>query len=251
MPTAEQNCALYKQLAEKYHGRGRFQERDRFLILAADTAWNAGDVAKAEELRRRIMDFNPSHLLKPYATFEAALKSPDILAYVQQLRRGYPRERAMELLRELDAASKPAGMDDDQIRTYASDEGASNKPAAAPWSNPSKPAEPPKPQGKPPVIPFKQEPAPQPSAAAPEKQKVIPFQMPPAPALANDKQKIKAATPPVKDKVKDRAWPVPLETVLPPIQAGSWIGELLFTLVLVLSCLAIGYLFVWPYVRGA
>lgn len=99
---ADAPSSLYEQLADKYHAKGKFPERDRFLILAADAAWNAGQPDTAEGLRRRILEHNPNHLLRPYASFAEALKSADILAYVQQLRRGYPRERALELLKELD-----------------------------------------------------------------------------------------------------------------------------------------------------
>lgn len=99
---AEAPSSLYEQLAEKYHTKGRFPERDRFLILAADAAWNAGQPEEAERFRRRILEVNPNHLLRPYPSFADSLKSADILAYVQQLRRGYPRERALDLMKELD-----------------------------------------------------------------------------------------------------------------------------------------------------
>lgn len=242
MPTAEQNCALYTQLAEKYHGKGRFQERDRFLILAADTAWNAGDVAKAEALRRRIMEYNPSHLLKPYPSLEAALKSPDILAYVQQLRRGYPRERALELLKELDATAKPMGGDEDQERTYSTEDTPAGRGAAAPspWANPGKPAEaakapaPLKPMG------FGK------TEGVEEKPKVVPFSLPPSQVAAIDKKPAKEA--PVTPREKNRPSMQPLEAVLPPMQPGSWIGEILFALILILSLVGVGYLFVFPLI---
>jgi hypothetical protein len=106
--TADTPTALYEALAEKYHAKGKFPERDRFLILAADAAWNAGQPDAAEKFRQRILEFNPNHLLRPYPTFADALKSADILAYVQQLRRGYPRERALELKKELDQEARGA-----------------------------------------------------------------------------------------------------------------------------------------------
>ena len=101
----EQTIHVYVQLAEAYHGKNRYQERDRFLILAADTAWTAGRTDEAEQLRKKILTNNPSRLLRPYNSFGEALNSPDIMTYIQQLRRGYPVDRATELLRGLESGT--------------------------------------------------------------------------------------------------------------------------------------------------
>lgn len=88
---------LYQGIAEEFHRLEVPQKRDRFLLLAADAAYGRGDRQEAERLRRLILNRNPNHLLKPYATFEEALRSADIQTYLQQLRLRYPAESAMQL----------------------------------------------------------------------------------------------------------------------------------------------------------
>ena len=89
---------LYRQLAREHEQRSRLQERDRFLVLAADAAQSAGQADEAERLRQELLSKNPHHLLKPYKTFSDALRSPDIMTYIQQLRRNYSTEKAEKLL---------------------------------------------------------------------------------------------------------------------------------------------------------
>ena len=48
MPAADQMMQLYRELAEIYDRQGQAQMRDRFLVLAADTAFSAGKTAEAE-----------------------------------------------------------------------------------------------------------------------------------------------------------------------------------------------------------
>ncbi|MCS6976124.1 MAG: hypothetical protein NZM31_03810 [Gemmatales bacterium] len=101
MATTYEAVELYQRIAEEYHRLDAPEKRDRFLVLAADAAFAAGNRQEAERLRRAILNRNPNHLLKPYATFEEALRSADIEAYLQQLRRRYPAEAAMTLLEQL------------------------------------------------------------------------------------------------------------------------------------------------------
>lgn len=110
MATTVQAIDVYRQLAEEHHRRNHPQERDRFLLLAADAALAAGNREEAERFRRSILSQNPSHLLKPYASLDEALKSADILAYIQQLRRSFPQDKAATLLESLrkSAPSSPA-----------------------------------------------------------------------------------------------------------------------------------------------
>jgi hypothetical protein len=93
VPTPEETIRLYAQLAEEHQKHDRPQERDRFLVLAADAALSAGKRDVAENFRRTLLTRNPNHLLKPYASLTEALESPDIANYVQELRRTYPPER--------------------------------------------------------------------------------------------------------------------------------------------------------------
>jgi hypothetical protein len=90
--------SVYQQLAEFEDQRGENQPRDRFLILAADAALAHGDNDRAEQIRRRLLDVNPHHLLKPYPSFADALKAPDVFGYVADLRHSYPPAEAERLL---------------------------------------------------------------------------------------------------------------------------------------------------------
>jgi hypothetical protein len=93
VPTVDESIWLYAQLAEDHQKQGRPQERDRFLLLAADAALSGGKRDVAENFRRTLLARNPNHLLKPYSSLSEALASPDIATYVQELRRTYPAER--------------------------------------------------------------------------------------------------------------------------------------------------------------
>jgi hypothetical protein len=94
---------VYKELAELYGRRGQAPMRDRFLVLAADAAQDAGQAEEAERLRQRLLQANPHHLLKPYDSFGQALEAPDVQVYVQDLRANYPPRVAEELLHTLRA----------------------------------------------------------------------------------------------------------------------------------------------------
>lgn len=92
---------LYLQLAHEHEKRGRAQERDRFMLLAADAAYHAGHSGEADRIRLNLLNKNPHHLLKPFAHMSEALRSPDISAYLDQLRHSFPPEKVTQLLREL------------------------------------------------------------------------------------------------------------------------------------------------------
>jgi len=101
MPAADQMMQLYRELAEIYDRQGQAQMRDRFLVLAADTAFSAGKTAEAERLRIQLLRFNPHHLLKPYDSFAEAIRSTDVENYISALRRSHPYEKAEHLLETL------------------------------------------------------------------------------------------------------------------------------------------------------
>jgi hypothetical protein len=75
--------------------------RDRFLLLAADTAMSAGQPDEAERLRLRLLEHSPHHMLRPFASFAEALGSPDVQGYISDLRQTYPPETAGQLLESL------------------------------------------------------------------------------------------------------------------------------------------------------
>lgn len=99
--SADRSVHLYRDLAENYDQHGEAQLRDRFLVLAADAALRAGQADEAERLRARLLEYNPHHLLKPFASLEEALKSRDVANYVSALRRSHPHEKAEQLLDSL------------------------------------------------------------------------------------------------------------------------------------------------------
>lgn len=101
MPNVEQTIRIYEELAQVCDQQGQPQMHDRFLVLAADVALNAGKAAEAERLRLRLLKQNPHHLLKPFASFAEAVRSDDVRNYVRALRRSHPPESAEQLLQTL------------------------------------------------------------------------------------------------------------------------------------------------------
>ena len=89
---------VYEQLAQRFEREQEPRQRDNLLVLAADAAFNAGRPEEAERLRRRLLDLNPHHLLRPFESFADALQTPDIREFVADLRRRYPPEYAERLL---------------------------------------------------------------------------------------------------------------------------------------------------------
>lgn len=224
------NAAVYSELAEAYHAKGRFQERDRFLILAADSAWSAGAMDEAERLRSRILEYNPNHLLRPYPSFDEALKSADIQAYVQQLRRGYPRERAVELLKELLGDQRRGDVDE----TLAADNPVFKLAAPAPpkFELPGKGEAPAAVRPKPAEAP-KPEPRAQPKKAPPPPETPIPVSR----QMIVDKPAKKPAPPA----------PRPAPAAATEDLGGAWVGTLLFTLMLVMTLVTLLHVFVQPF----
>lgn len=90
MPRIEETARLYENLALLFDQQQEPRMRDWFLVLAADAALAAGNAIEAERLRGLLLARNPHHLISPFASFTEALKSPDIQAYVADLRREYP-----------------------------------------------------------------------------------------------------------------------------------------------------------------
>jgi hypothetical protein len=101
MAAAVQAIDTYRKLADYHHNHGQPQHRDRFLVLAADSAFADGRTDEAETLRQRLLRYNPHHLLKPFSSFGQALKSPDVQTYLSDLRRSYPVHLAADLLASL------------------------------------------------------------------------------------------------------------------------------------------------------
>ena len=112
MPSTDRKLQVYEELAEWEHRQGSPQARDRFLILAADSALSAGHSDDAERFRARLLEYNPHHLLKPYSSLADALKSSDVFGYMADLRTTYPLEEAERLLASLKSDGKQPEPDD-------------------------------------------------------------------------------------------------------------------------------------------
>ncbi len=92
---------LYQQVADAYHAQGKYQERDRFLVLALDAAQTVGQSNLAEQIRLKLLELNPNHLIKPYPHCQAALQAQNFVTYLTQLRKNFPPVKAQSLLKEL------------------------------------------------------------------------------------------------------------------------------------------------------
>jgi hypothetical protein len=107
MSAGTQAALTYLKLSELYNRKGQSQQRDRFLVLAADSAQAAGKPEDAEKLRLRLLKHNPHHLLRPYASFEQAMSSADVQSYVKDLRNSYPPRKAAEMLAAASQGTTP------------------------------------------------------------------------------------------------------------------------------------------------
>lgn len=101
MRTFEQAIQVYQELAELFDRHDEPRRRDQFFLLAAETAWKAGQTKQAEQIRRRLLQFNPSHLIKPYRNFQEARESFDVQSCLEELEEKYPLGTARQLLDEM------------------------------------------------------------------------------------------------------------------------------------------------------
>lgn len=249
MSTMNETVHVYLQLAEEHQKRDRAQERDRFLLLAADAAHSAGDQQLAEEMRRRILKQNPSHLLKPYGSFAEALQSLDLQAYVQQLREKYPLKKAERLLEELRPKAESGGrvsqLEEEFALPLDADRGSPDRQrATTPVStgsaqalketqkvNVSPLAGSDRPAGNQP-IPFKKQDEPPASRPAPPEGGFVKPARP------------RAAPPPPRTQPAPRRPRFEREEV----QAGAWVGSILFVVTLIAGMALLASVFVLPFV---
>jgi hypothetical protein len=272
MPAIEQLLQVYQDLAFWHERQGQAQLRDRFLILAADAAMTAGRDGEAERIRLRLLDVNPHHMLKPFATFAEALRSPDVQNYVEDLRQSYPPEEALALWKSklgsatphetapsppetiplqplpptmavIDIDNPPAGAPpafwgQDREKQEARQRAAPPKPTIAPKPAARAPAEsPPKSAARPPAEPPKPARpatrAPQPPTAARPATRAT-SEPGPKPVLPYNPQETYPLKPESRPRPGAKA-PQPA----PEAPAGSWVASLLFG-VLLLGGAALG-----------
>lgn len=240
---------VYQQLADWYDGQGQVHLRDRFLVLAADTALAAGDRDAAEQLRSRLLQLNPHHLLRPFASFAEAVESGDVQDYVLDLRQKYPAEVADQLLESLHtgqagrrptskvpptkvaadggtAPAEPRASGGEPLKVYRVQEPA-EEPERPPLAR-SAPPRPPRPVPPAPARPQARPPAP-PSAAAGSRRHVQPRS-------------------PYSPGSKAAPVPRPEDDASEPTR-GGWVATLLFVLVLALGLGLAGYTLLGPFLR--
>lgn len=239
---------VYGGIADIYERRGQGQMRDRFLVLAADAAHAAGKSTEAESFRQRLLQASPHHLLKPYESFSQAIQSPDLMAYIQDLRRHYPPDAAEELLGTLKREDE------------TSDAGKAASPSAKPPS--TRPPEQPAPVYR--IRDDKKNPQREDAALA--------ATMPPG-SMAKVAAEIKAAQKSAgtaADKGRpssrpDRPPPRPLAPVVLPgplstgdepdtkrdeFEQGAWLASLLFGVLTCAGLLWLAYTVARPFLSG-
>ena len=124
---------VYLHLAQASLRRRRPLVRDRMLLLAGVTAANMRLESLAAYCRHAILQHNPQHLVKRWPSLPEALVDDEFLAFLRQVRRKYPPEKAerllatlgVEMARERDAyfgdleyAAAILGMETDQLRNF-------------------------------------------------------------------------------------------------------------------------------------
>ena len=135
------SLSIYRELADRYDKFGQFSMRDRFLMLAADAAFQAGQTQLAEDLRQRLLRQSRHHMLRPYSTFAEAMAADDVQTYLADLRANYPPETAAELLDGMKGGGKKsAAIDQTQPVdwTPGATPGPTNIPQTAPLVDPYK-----------------------------------------------------------------------------------------------------------------
>jgi hypothetical protein len=270
MPTGATTLRTYLALADWYEGQSQAQMRDRFLLLAADTALAEGRPDEAERLRLRLLEHSPHHMLRPFASFSEALGSPDVQGYLNDLRQTYPPETAEQLLASVEAelakepgppaAPRPAPAPAPARETAApapeplkvfrvkDEEGAPRPaPAAAPARRPPAPRKDVLPAA--PAEPSRHGPAPVARPVAPPPGTRPPGVAPPMPLS-------QAAAPPTPYPL--RREPIPARPAPPALapsreddeaaeRGGGWVAVGLFVLVLLAGVALAAYTFAKPF----
>jgi hypothetical protein len=255
MASGSATLRVYEELADWYERQSQAQMRDRFLLLAADTAMAAGQPDEAERLRLRLLQHSPHHMLRPFASFGEAMTSPDVQGYISDLRQTYPPETAEQLLESLQAngaaepplppaappepARQAPARPAEPLKVYrVKDEEA--RPAPAPPPPPPRPAPRPAPPANVPLPPLAEFPAPPPAPPAPRPAPApIPLARPPAPPRAEAPRPYRGPLAPVA---------APRHEPEEPAEAsGGWVAVGLFGLVLLVAAALAVYTFARPF----
>ncbi|MBV9121801.1 MAG: hypothetical protein JO112_00400, partial [Planctomycetes bacterium] len=219
---------------------------DRFLVLAADAAFSGGQLDEAERLRGRLLQLNPHHLLKPFASMEEAVRSTDVQNYIAGLRRTYPPETAENLLETARAKARekkpppPIGIlpaRGEPGRAPETVKAFKHKDAPAPEKNPTPHPEAPRHAPKP---------APASSAPSPPPPPPIPATLNRSPAAAATMGPRPPAPPSPAARVSRASLP-PVVPRLPVSPPANGLCTLLFFLLLVAGLLLAGFVLARPF----
>jgi len=225
VPSPANPVKLYLQLADESQRIGKLEDRERYWLLAADAALQAGQAEEAERLRRNILSNNPNYFLRPYNSFAEAMKTPDIVKYVQDLRKHCPPDQAqrwLESMRAQDAAKATA------------ETGVNRAALATLQPHQSLPVARPRPQAAPTA------PAPA-KGAAPAHPAPPPFQL--APRRPEGPARPTATTGTASAGAAARRRKVR------EIQPGAMVGAFLFVVLLVAGLAALAHQFVLPLLK--
>lgn len=94
----------FVKLAGLSQSKQQLGPRDKFLVLAAAEATEAGCDDVAEQCRLLVLEHNPGHMLKRHESVALALANEEFQTYLKQARRFCSQERAEHLLTELEIA---------------------------------------------------------------------------------------------------------------------------------------------------
>ena len=94
----------FAKLAAISHSKRQLLQRDKFLLLAAAAACDAGWPVVAEHCRSLVLANNPAHLVKRYATMPDALRAAEFQVFFKQLTRFCSYEKAEHFLTQLQLA---------------------------------------------------------------------------------------------------------------------------------------------------
>jgi hypothetical protein len=98
MADSEQTLVTYLDLACASQRRQRLSESDKLMVLAAVVATRLSWPQVADACRQQILAHNPRHLVRHWPSVEAALATERFRAYLKQVERRYPPERAEYML---------------------------------------------------------------------------------------------------------------------------------------------------------
>ena len=93
-----QHLEAYVQLAQSLELRREMMDRDRLLVLAAVAASERHLEPFAAYCRHRVLEHNPGHMLRRYASVMEASVDPDFQHFLRQVRRRFPSEKVETLL---------------------------------------------------------------------------------------------------------------------------------------------------------